>query len=274
MSAIYEPKGKAREYSPLALNLYRGCDHGCSYCYVPAIFSRQPDYDHSRVIPRSGIIEEVVRDARRLAGSPKQVLLSFTGDPYCQADQEYGLTRLALPILGRYRIPTAILTKGGTRCLRDLNLFSAFGRSIKVGATLTFLDPDKSREWEPGAALPEDRIAALAKLHAAGIRTWASLEPIIDPRETLEIIGETYGFVDQYKLGRWNHDPRAERIPWAAFLAAAIKLLRDLGKPFYVKDCLRPYLGKIEISPEEADMDSLALPPFPALAEQAELALA
>jgi hypothetical protein len=157
------------------------------------------------------------------------------------------------------------LTKGGARCLRDLDLFSAFDGHIKVGATLTFTDPAKSAKWEPGAALPEDRFDALKKLHGEGIRTWASLEPIISPEETLAIIRKTSGYVDHYKLGRWNHDPRAERIDWHGFLISAIGLLRDIGKPFYVKACLRPYLGEIELSTPEADMDALAVSPWPDL---------
>ena len=60
MQTIYEPKGKAREYSPLALNLYDGCDHGCKYCYVPKIKQRfKPAYDHESVRPRSNIIENL-----------------------------------------------------------------------------------------------------------------------------------------------------------------------------------------------------------------------
>ena len=56
MSVIYEPKGKAREYSPLALNLYLDCSHGCKYCYAPAI-QRQGDGYYTVASPRTNIIK-------------------------------------------------------------------------------------------------------------------------------------------------------------------------------------------------------------------------
>jgi len=226
-------------------------------------------------VPRSGIVDQIKRDAPKFARSRGQVLLCFTGDPYCREETNSDITRAVLPILLNNKIPVAILTKGGKRCLRDLDIFRRFGRSIKVGATLTFADTDKSREWEPGAALPEDRFAALWQLHRAGIATWASLEPIIDPAETLEIIRETTPYIDHYKLGRWNHDQRADQNDYAGFLAKAIPLLRDLGKPLYVKECLRPYAprARIRLTAEETDPDALCLPPFPAVARADQLAL-
>jgi DNA repair photolyase len=113
----------------------------------------------------------------------------------------------------------AILTKGGTRCLDDADMLLNWpdGR-VKVGATLTFMDADKSREWEPGAALPADRIQALAELHQIGVKTWASIEPVIDPSESLAIIRASLVHVDGYKIGRLNH--MKNTTDWAAFGAA------------------------------------------------------
>ena len=69
------------------------------------------------------------------------------------------------------------LTKGGTRSLRDIDLFRTNRDSF--ASTLTSLDSTFSRKWEPHAALPADRLAALMKFHSASIFTWVSLEPVV-----------------------------------------------------------------------------------------------
>ena len=84
-----------------------------------------------------------------------------------------------------------IITTKSDLVLRDLDLFRAFGERIAVGTTLTFLDQEKSREWEPYASTPEERLETLKILHESGIRTFASFEPTIEPRESLALIERT-----------------------------------------------------------------------------------
>ncbi len=83
LSVVYEPRGRAREYSPLALNLYRGCSHGCQYCYASDVLHMQVEEFH-KPVPRAGIIAKLVQDAKALqaAGNQKPILLCFTCDPY------------------------------------------------------------------------------------------------------------------------------------------------------------------------------------------------
>jgi len=169
MSIIYVPKGRAREYSPLAANLFEGCSHGCKYCYAPGIRHLSPETYSKESKPRAEILSKIKDDCETFQDSREQVLLSFIGDPYCPEDAENGLTRSILSLFLENRIPTAILTKGGHRALRDMDIIKSFGRSIKVGATLTFSDSAKSLEWEPGAALPGDRIDTLLTLKEAGV---------------------------------------------------------------------------------------------------------
>lgn len=259
MSLIYEPRGKAREYSPLALNLYSGCDHGCTYCYVPAIMRKIPGYLPGEVKPRADVLRKLARELEK--GTPdRQVLLSFTGDPYCQADVIYGITREALKLLNRSEAFVAVLTKAGTRCLRDLDIFSGWQGPIKVGATLTFWDPERSKEIEPNAALPMERIEMLRQLKEAGIRTWASIEPVVDPAESLKVMREALPYVDEYMIGKLNHIPN--ETDWPRFLRDAVALMRDAGKPFYIKHDLRKFQPEdVYLSPEERDMDHLALKP-------------
>jgi hypothetical protein len=77
-------------------------------------------------------------------------------------------------------------------------------------ATLTHDDPAVSLEWEPGAALPAERIEALRIAHTAGIKTWVSFEPVIDPESVCRLLDLPHGFVDFYKVGKLNYHPRAK----------------------------------------------------------------
>jgi len=251
---IYTPRGRAREYSPLALNIYNGCDHNCSYCYVKGI----PGQRYDGVNPRKGLLDALSKQLRK-HDITEQVLLCFTGDPYCHKDVEVGLTRDVLELLLAYQVPVAILTKGGARCLRDIDLFKKFD-NIKVGATLTFIDVLDSATWELGAGSPAGRMKGLAELYVKGIKTWVSLEPVIDPAVSIRIIDLTHSFVDQYKVGKLNHYKELEaKIDWTVFATAAVEKLRGYGKQFYVKKDLAKFLPDGYLTAEENDSDKLAL---------------
>lgn len=227
MSVIYEPRGRAREYSPLALNLYTGCDHRCRYCFGPRVL-HMPFDEYMQPRPRQGLARAIEQEIRRL-DPEKQILLCFIGDPYCQLEVSRGYTREALEILWWARNPVAILTKGGRRCLRDLGVFRTYGSRIKVGATLTFLDPAQSLEWEPGAALPEERIRVLEELHTAGVRTWVSMEPVVDPEQSLELL-KLIPFVDEIRLGKLNdYQDLDQGIDWGCYLEKARAIAGDRG---------------------------------------------
>jgi DNA repair photolyase len=240
MAIIYEPRGRAREYAPLAANLYSGCSHGCVYCYAPSATFRTREVFHGTVKPRKNVLAELEKDARKLGPAGGRVLLSFTTDPYQPLEESLGITRQAIQVMHRYGLKVEILTKGGTRAARDFDLL---GEGDAFATTMTFLTPAKSLEWEPGAALPADRIAAIKEAHARGIETWVSLEPVIEPDESLEIIRQTHTFVDLYKVGVLNYDARAKETDWPAFASAVKALLERLGKEYYLKDDLRAYLA-------------------------------
>jgi len=258
---IYEPAGRAREYAALACNIYRGCDHGCAYCYAPAA-TRRTRAAFACSEPRGAdFLKRLEKEAgQRVPSEP--ILLCFTCDPYQALDTRLGLTREAIKILHGHGHAVHILTKGGTRALRDLDLFarnrslppaanpaSDFGRGSDGNAfatTLTVLD-DRWREWEPGAASPMDRLEAIQAYHAAGVATWVSLEPVLDPEAALDIIRETHAYVDLFKVGRLNYHPMARSINWRAFGLAAIALLESRGKRYYVKQDLAACLEEAEL---------------------------
>jgi len=252
---IYTPRGKAREYSPYALNIYNGCDHNCKYCYVK-ILKLQRYKQNNEIEPRKDIIEKLEKQLKKQEIT-EQVLLCFMGDPYCQADIGYETTREVLNILLKYNIPTAILSKGGKRILRDLDLFKQF-KKIKVGATLTLLDEKESLEYEPNAALPRERIEVLKKLHNEGIKTWVSFEPVIRPLTTYQLLELSYPLVDQYKVGKMNHYILGTDVNWGEFGDNIVKKLIKYKKDFYIKKDLYKYMN-IKLNDKYIDQDYLTL---------------
>ncbi|OGU58287.1 MAG: hypothetical protein A2V66_03610 [Ignavibacteria bacterium RBG_13_36_8] len=260
---IYEPKGRAREYSPLAVSLYKGCDHGCEYCCIKKMKERfAHKYVHTHVEPKKDALKRLMTSAKKFAGTDKQVLMSFGTDPYNGRDTDLKLTREALIILHNYKIPVAILTKGGSRVMRDADIFKKFGDSIKVGVTLTFIDEQMSKRWEPYAASPTGRIVSLKYLHEMGIRTWVSLEPVIDTDETLKLIDLTHEFVDEYRVGKLNYCVIDKKINWVIFAHDVVNKLSEFDKEFYIKEDLRKFVTDYLFYREETDMDYLNVPKF------------
>jgi DNA repair photolyase len=223
---IYEPKGKAREYCELALNLFTGCPHGCEYCYAPTMLRMPRDVFHAKAEPRLGILATLERDAAKFSG--REVFLCFSCDPYPPDDLQM-MARQAIKILHAVGARVRILTKGGKRADRDFDLL---GQGDFFGVTLTALF---DTPLEPGAARQMERCMSLHHAHELGISTWVSLEPVLDPAQSLLIIKATYSYVDVYKLGMWNYDERAKTIDWKKYLSEAVELLDSLGKTYYIK---------------------------------------
>jgi DNA repair photolyase len=77
MTIIYEPKGKAREYAPLAANLYKSCSHGCRFCFAPSAMRMGRDTFHAENRLKNNALDDLVNDARKLRGDDREILLSF-----------------------------------------------------------------------------------------------------------------------------------------------------------------------------------------------------
>lgn len=239
-SYIYQPSGKAAEYAPLAANPYKGCGHCCAYCYVPGVLrTPRPEFD-SAAVPRPHFLDNLRRDAAKFqqAGVRDQVMLSFTTDVYNPCDRS--LTRPTLEILQEYGLAFCVLTKGGTRALADIDLYRPDRDAF--ASTLTTLDDSFSRKWERAAALPADRLDALRAFHARGIFTWVSLEPTLDIDSSLNIVEQTHGFVDLYKIGRANYLPMTTTTDWRKYTERMIALCTALGVRHYIKKDLAEFL--------------------------------
>ena len=242
---IYEPAGRAREYAPLALNLYRGCSHGCLYCYAPDACRTNRAAFHASPAPRADVIRKLERELAKGSevglGEKDPVLLCFTTDPYQPLAAETGITRRAIELLHEHGYPVHVLTKGGMRAAADFDLLGNLPGDA-FATTLTFVDSADSAHWEPGAASPADRMTAMTEAHELGIPTWVSLEPVIDPEQTLAIIRATHSYVDLFKVGTLNHHELAKSIDWPDFARRVVELLEKLGAAHYIKTDLRRHL--------------------------------
>ena len=244
MNIIYEPKGRAAEYAPLAANLYRGCDHGCLYCYSPAVLRMKRDTFANSTPRNNGTMQKFEKDVIEMErkGDERPVLLSFTCDAYQQLDEQELLTRRALKYLFDHGRNVIILTKGGHRSERDFDLLEANKEHVQYAVTLVFADDEEALEYEPNAAPTSERIEVLKHAHDLGIETWVSLEPVYHPEDSLELIERTKGFVDLYKVGTLNHQPEAKLIDWHKFAADVVSKLDSIGVDYYIKKDLRKYL--------------------------------
>jgi DNA repair photolyase len=244
---LYRPAGRAGEYAGLAVNLYRGCAHGCEYCYAPATIRMSRADFYADAAPRAGIIGQLRRELERgeAAGTlpaREPVLLSFTSDAYQPAEDGAGIAREAIGLLHAHGYPVHVLTKGGRRAARDFDILGEL-EGDAYAVSLTFLSAADSERWEPGAALPRERLATLAEAHACGIATWVSLEPVIAPAQTLALIREAAPIAGLFKVGKLNHHPLAALIDWPGFAREAVALLEELHAAYYLKADLREYVA-------------------------------
>ena len=203
--ALYQPSGKAAEYSPWAVNFYTGCSNDCEYCYckrgvMSHVWSTTPKlkkcFRNEEHAVRT-LFKEVEKNIDELR--KKGVLFSFTTDPMLPETRT--MTMGCLEGLLRYNIPVKLLTKKADWVwefqgrLMDYPLHR-FRDNIAFGFTLTGHD-----DQEPNASTNEERIKAMKELHQLGYRTWASIEPVISVGKSIRMIDETFEFCDLYKVG-------------------------------------------------------------------------
>ena len=153
------------------VNLYKGCSHGCVYCYAPSLTHDERRWG-SYVDVKTNAPQVLDRELRRLRKD--EVFLSSASDPYQPVEARYCITRRCLQALVRHRFPVSILTRSPL-VLRDLDLLREL-EWVRVGMSITTVP---ARRFEPGVPPLRRRIDTLAKLAAAGVTTWVSLAPVI-----------------------------------------------------------------------------------------------
>lgn len=235
MKPIYEPSGAAKEYGDLALNIYTGCNHGCYYCFAPNVLHKTRD-DFAKVEPRKNIVEEVRKQLEKEQITGKLIHLCFTCDPY-PADIDTTPTREIIKLLKAYGNHVQILTKGGYRAERDFDLLD---ENDRLGVTVCGYPEGTlflQQESEPNAAPEIDRLSSLSVAHKQGIKTWMSMEPVLDAVAVLNFLELGVDYVDEYKIGKLNY--HTSTINWHDFGHAAEEICKRRGLTYYIKDSLR-----------------------------------
>ena len=232
MKPIYEPRGKAKEYGDLAINIYTGCPHRCFYCFAPNVLRRDRQQFHGIVEPRKDIVEETRRQIEREGITRKLVHLCFTCDPYPHG-YDTTVTREIISLLKSTGNNVQILTKGDGS--RDFDLL---GPEDWYGITL---DGATTRTGHFDNA-PLFRYTNLIKAHEKGIKTWVSFEPVLNAENVLGMIKDVAPHADKVKIGKLNYWP--SDINWKQFGERAEALCKSLGIEYYIKDSLRKEMDK------------------------------
>jgi len=167
-----------------SINPYRGCEHGCIYCYARpshAYLGLSPGLDfETRLSFKPGIAALLERELSKPGYVARPIALGSNTDPYQPVERTLALTRQVLEVLRRFRHPVTIVTKSAG-VLRDADILSDMSRDglAQVCLSVTTLDPRLARIMEPRAAAPGRRLDAIRALTAAGIRTGVLAAPMI-----------------------------------------------------------------------------------------------
>lgn len=200
------------------INPYIGCQHGCVYCFGRFMtrFSKSKLNWGSFVEVKRNAPEVLQRQIIRLKKG--LVSLSTVTDPYQEAEKKYQLTRNILMILKENNFPFSILTKSNL-VLRDIDILNKISRSnCDVGFSITTLDEEINRNFEPGAPAVKDRLDALKIINQEGIKTWVFIAPLLldfTSQTILKLLNEIKSSVDyllvdklNIKSGNWHHISR------------------------------------------------------------------
>jgi DNA repair photolyase len=183
-----------------SINPYRGCEHGCVYCFARpthAYMGLSPGLDfESRLFVKEGAAELLERELSAPNYQPRTIAIGTNTDPYQPIERQYRVMRSILEVLQRANHPVGIVTKS-TLVTRDIDILAPMARQglVKIAVSLTTLDRKLARSMEPRAPTPERRLATMGELAAAGIPVSVMVAPIIpaiNDVEIEEILGRSF----------------------------------------------------------------------------------
>ncbi len=167
-----------------SINPYRGCEHGCIYCFARPThaylgLSAGLDFE-TRLIARPNAAEVLRRELSRRTYKVAPIAMGTNTDPYQPVEKTRRITRACLEVLHDFGHPVAIVTKG-TMVERDLDILAPMARRglVRVGISLTTLDADLSRRMEPRAPAPRRRLETIRRLTGAGVPVRVMTSPVI-----------------------------------------------------------------------------------------------
>ena len=202
-------------YFDYGLNPYRGCEHGCVYCYARpshSFLGLSPGLDfETKIIAKPNLAEVLARELQAKSYVPKLIALGTVTDGYQPIERELKITRSALQVLHDCHHPVAIVTKG-SGVERDIDLLApmAVRKLAAVYVTITSLDGELCRKLEPRAAAPHRRLRMIRTLVDAGVPVGVSVAPQIP------FINED---MEQVLQAAWDAGARTAfytvlRLPW------------------------------------------------------------
>jgi DNA repair photolyase len=167
-----------------SINPYRGCEHGCVYCYARPTheylgFSAGLDFE-TKIMVKEDAPQLLRRELSSPRWQPKTLALSGVTDPYQPIERRLQLTRRCLEVLAEFRNPAGIVTKNHL-VTRDIDLLAELARhnAAAVFLSVTSLDNELARKLEPRASQPHGRLAAIEELTKAGIPAGVFIAPVI-----------------------------------------------------------------------------------------------
>src|ERR671919_1993688 len=196
-----------------SLNCYRGCIHGCTYCFSRPTheylgFGAGTDFDR-KIIVKVNAPTLLRKELMKPSWKGDEIVFSFTSDPYIPLEANYKLTRRCLEVCTEFRNPVGVITKSAM-IRRDIDVLQELSKNAHLGVFLTipFTDVESARAVEPYAPLPEARFHAMEALAAAGITVGIGIAPVI-PGLTTDIpvllkrakeAGAQHAFINMLRL--------------------------------------------------------------------------
>jgi DNA repair photolyase len=175
-----------------SINPYRGCEHGCVYCYARPThaylgLSAGLDFE-SKLFVKEGAAELLEKELTAPKYRARVIALGANTDAYQPIERQYRVTRSILEVLSRTRHPVGIITKSNL-VVRDIDLLAPMAEQglVKVFVSVTTLDREIARKMEPRAPTPERRLEAIERLAKAGIPVGVMAAPIIPAVNDAEI---------------------------------------------------------------------------------------
>jgi DNA repair photolyase len=200
-----------------SLNPYRGCEHGCIYCYARPTheylgFSAGLDFE-SKIMVKTNAPELLRAELESPRWQPQTLVMSGVTDPYQPIERKLRITRGCLEVLAKFKNPVAIITKNRL-VTRDIDLLCELAKynAVAVNLSVTSLDPNLQRVLEPRTSSPQARLDAIRQLRSAGIPTGVMVAPVIPGLTDHEIhkILDACG-----KAGAQFAGYTIVRLPWA-----------------------------------------------------------
>lgn len=167
-----------------SVNPYRGCEHGCVYCYARPFheflgFSAGLDFE-TKILVKEDAPELLRKELASTRWRPRTLAMSGVTDPYQPVERRLGLTRRCLEVLAEFRNPVAVVTKNHL-VTRDADVLAGLAshRAAAVVVSLTTLDRELARKMEPRTSTPARRLAAIEALAEAGVPVGVNVAPVI-----------------------------------------------------------------------------------------------